>query len=485
MRMVGRELLKETGGSMLFNNKSLIRRQKNNVSDKVVGRIFRCKSNQGGFSLIEVLVAITILAVVSLPIISAFMTSSKVNLRARRQENANTVGQKVSENFKSLTLTDILKTTDAKNVTMTTSAATNQTIYNFNMGSYNYLGNTYSASDSGDEFYVTVELNPDDFADKNTVEEASKDNTNNNVNSFNMPSFSDLQEDKNFVIMRQVYENDNAALLELGCSPADMYRKVDLYVDVTDKIPGTNTLNVTSEGYKMYTQSVRMVITYCVFGDTSRTKTYTYDIGSTEIKGNVADEQYFNVYLFYNAYDRNRTDAQKDKSRDVINFHVNDGDATNSKFNTAMDINGKAMKDKQINLYLIEQTVKNASDPSITLKLQTSNISMKSGSSYNIQGMDLAKKTLGIGVNSNINILTNATCIQTYKSTVVHESDKTFNNATNTITQEIDPNTEIKYLYNMTVKIWINEKPSDGSEPFLTLQSTKENAREKKESAHE
>lgn len=470
---------------MLFNNKALIRRQKNNVSDKVVGRNLRRQSAQGGFSLIEVLVAITILAVVSLPIISSFMTASKVNLRARREENANTVGQKISENFKSLTLTDLLNSVGNENVTVDTSSVTGQKIYNFNMGSYNYLGNTYSASDSEDEFYVTVELNPDDFADKNTEEETAGDNINNNINSFNMPSFSNLEEDKNFVIMRQVYENDNAALLELGCSVADMYRRVDLYVDVTDKVPGTNKLNETSEGYKIYTQSVRMEITYCVYGDASRTRTYNYDIGSAEVKGNVADEKYFNVYLFYNAYDRNRTDAQKDKSRDVITFHVNDGDTTNSKFNTDMDINGKTMEDKQINLYLIEQSVKNASDTSVTLKLQTSNISLKNGSSHYVQGIDLAKKTLGIGVNSNINLLTNAECIQTYKKTVIHEADRTFDNATNTITQEVNPNTEIKYLYNMTVKVWINEKPSDGSEPFLTLQSTKENAREKKESAHE
>lgn len=470
---------------MLFNNKTLIRRQKNNVSDKVAGRNSRHKSGQGGFTLIEVLVAITILAVVSLPIISAFTTASKVNLRARREENANTVGQKVSENFKSLTLTDLLNSVGETNVTTNTSSATGQKVYSFNMGRYNNLGNTYSASDSGDEFYVTVELDPDDFSDKNTEEGAAGDNINNNINSFNMPSFSNLEEDKNFVIMRQVYENDNAALLDLGCSATDMYRKVDLYVDVTDKIPGTNMINETPEGYRMYTQSVKMVITYCVYGDASRTRTYNYDIGSTEVKGNVADEQYFNVYLFYNAYDRNRTDAQKDKSRDVITFHVNDGDATNSKFNTDMDINGKAMKDKQINIYLIEQAVKNAGDTSVTLKLQASNISLRDGSSHYVSGIDLAKKTLGIGVNSNINLLTNAECIQTYKSTVIHESEKTFDNATNTITQDVDPNMEIRYLYNMTVKVWINEAPSEGSEPFLTLQSTKENAREKKESAHE
>ena len=48
------------------------------------------KLNNSGFSLVEVLVAIVILAIISLPVLSTFSNAAKINAKARRTENANT-----------------------------------------------------------------------------------------------------------------------------------------------------------------------------------------------------------------------------------------------------------------------------------------------------------------------------------------------------------------------------------------------------------
>ena len=59
-------------------------------------RIYTGKHNSKGFSLIEVLIAVAILAIVTLPILKAFSTSAMVNRNARRQENANTAASAIA-----------------------------------------------------------------------------------------------------------------------------------------------------------------------------------------------------------------------------------------------------------------------------------------------------------------------------------------------------------------------------------------------------
>ena len=48
------------------------------------------KLNNSGFSLVEVLVAIVILAIISHPELSTFSNAARINNKARRTENANT-----------------------------------------------------------------------------------------------------------------------------------------------------------------------------------------------------------------------------------------------------------------------------------------------------------------------------------------------------------------------------------------------------------
>ena len=62
-------------------------------------RFFKFDNNDKGFSLVEVLVAMAVLAVISIPLIQTFVMSANVNKNAKRLQNATDVGQDVAEYF--------------------------------------------------------------------------------------------------------------------------------------------------------------------------------------------------------------------------------------------------------------------------------------------------------------------------------------------------------------------------------------------------
>lgn len=65
------------------------------------------KKKNSGFTLVEVLVAVAILAVVSIPIIQSFVSVAQVNGKARRRMIANTIAESLMEACKSTSLLEI------------------------------------------------------------------------------------------------------------------------------------------------------------------------------------------------------------------------------------------------------------------------------------------------------------------------------------------------------------------------------------------
>lgn len=64
--------------------------------------------NNKGFSLLELLVSITILAVVMIPMLHSFITSARANAKAKKVMEATTVAQNIMEEIKSDDLSDYL-----------------------------------------------------------------------------------------------------------------------------------------------------------------------------------------------------------------------------------------------------------------------------------------------------------------------------------------------------------------------------------------
>ena len=65
------------------------------------------KLNNRGMSLIEILVAIIILAVVTGPLLHSFVTAIKLNSKAKEQQRVITAAQSIMEGFKAYTLEEL------------------------------------------------------------------------------------------------------------------------------------------------------------------------------------------------------------------------------------------------------------------------------------------------------------------------------------------------------------------------------------------
>lgn len=68
----------------------------------------RCgRTGDAGFSLVELLIAVTILAIIVIPLLHMFVTSTRINVKSRQTLRATTVAQDIMEGLKAYTLEDV------------------------------------------------------------------------------------------------------------------------------------------------------------------------------------------------------------------------------------------------------------------------------------------------------------------------------------------------------------------------------------------
>ncbi|MCM1121038.1 MAG: prepilin-type N-terminal cleavage/methylation domain-containing protein [Eubacterium sp.] len=65
------------------------------------------KTPDAGFSLIELLVAVTILAIIVIPLLHMFVTSTRINVKSRQKLRATTLAQDIMEGLKAYTLEEV------------------------------------------------------------------------------------------------------------------------------------------------------------------------------------------------------------------------------------------------------------------------------------------------------------------------------------------------------------------------------------------
>lgn len=479
------------------------------------------KGKNKGFSLIEVLVAMVILAIMTMPMLTTFATTAKVNARARELEEANAIGQKVIERCKALSIEELLNgnsntiTNNAK-AGLTTPLTINNPVtgvydakaqllsnghylYSLTMASYTGSNVNKDASDivcyKGSNhlnYYVKATLSPNKGDAAGTGAGSSWV-----VNDYSMPAFAEVKDSSNYVLMKQIYEYDTSVKTilpsrssvvnpastdasgnvvvheetstETSVAKLSGIKKVvvlDVNVDF-DSTTNTYTQKpilyvkyyreLTADGTTHYSVNNDGDIIDLLDGnnvvDSTKDDVFIKKYTLTEQTGiNFTSKDFKDIYIFYSAYDRKYGSSGNTASDSVyINMNKNGGSAIPD---------GKEMK-----VFLVEQYVasndssiedRNAFRSSVQIKLDCSNIYINGTQSSGTTKL----KNNGLSVFSDVNGWTGGGASA----------------EANNITQNYNEDEE-RYLYTITVNIWVEENGVTpmSTTPYLTLTSTKEN----------
>lgn len=132
----------------------------------------RERGKNKGFTLIEVIIALAILAVALAPLIANFIVSSKMNLRSRKNLNAMNLAQDMMEGMRAYSTAEIIEKLDAAcgptPVTLESTLLPEGTNYNScvkNLDDSYTISDVQTAAGKGNDktnkYYVDVELIPD------------------------------------------------------------------------------------------------------------------------------------------------------------------------------------------------------------------------------------------------------------------------------------------------------------------------------------
>lgn len=152
--------------------------------------------NNSGFSLVEVLVAIVILAIISLPVLSTFSNAARINSKARRTENANTAINNIVEEAKITPLSDLLK---GEGEYTYTEVKNNGNLY--------YIvktnGADYYNGVNNQKFYIKTTFDKNKY----TAKTAGNDNSANDINSYGLSVYTDINSNNNYVYRDDSLDN--------------------------------------------------------------------------------------------------------------------------------------------------------------------------------------------------------------------------------------------------------------------------------------
>lgn len=473
---------------------------------------YKEKLNNKGFSLIEVLIAVAILAIVSLPILKAFSTSAMVNRNARRQENANTAATAITEQFKSMTLDRLLE----KYGDTTKYGLGEKITGDGESGDGSYKEKAYVYDDTGkyrfyvtsrdksyyegineEKFYVEVELNPELYEnqyDLNGNLITDGDNTSNNINSYDMPSFSDISSKENYVVRDILYKWDNDAKgnfisqinalnASKGTNEVFVPDKVIKSIEIINNITIDKSA-YTEIGEEAFLQEVTLVIKYEYTGLTAVEKTEklgenrfkvkrtkgesgdeVYRVGNTEPVYEDSDKLYGSmkdIYLFYMPYKAGNVSMANDKITISCNYE------------TEAAGDGKAIEYENIDTYIVEQDVENGAGDKI--HLQKENVLLYINGTKTIFDAEGRTTDLPSGAKKGpVSVYSNIKDWSRYNGEY-KKGDKDNDAGRNNGITVNNPDRAEKYLYTINVKVWLNkESMEQGEEPLADMTSTKEN----------
>lgn len=305
----------------------------------------KLKKNKG-FSLVEVLVAMTVLAIISIPLIRSFVISANVNKNAKRLQNATDIAQDISEYFCEVSLHDLnQKYKDNTALRENYLFDNKKGIVVFqNIGDGYTLDSDnvpYYEGEDSEDFYVTVVMDANAYSDVSAG--GIKD-----INEYISPELGDLFSVDTVTAFSQFTKYDGRIKTALKRAyPSDVPDDIE-YSDILKTVE----INIEQEqpAYPKvhYTFSITVTYTYCKKNINDYIKTdaalsYNFVIADDIVDGSGVIPD---LYLLYTPFDVHDDDHKGMFARDEIIINFIKGTDESSA--------GWA---KPVNVYLVQQDV--------------------------------------------------------------------------------------------------------------------------------
>lgn len=422
-------------------------------------------NNDRGFSLIEVLVAVVILAIITLPIINSFASAARINSKARQAENADTAASAVIEDFKALSI-DRLKEKYPEQYQYDESTG----IYTFNVTN---SGLDYYEGVNGEEFAINVVLDPTAYKDVVSEDGTYENNPTNNINSYGVPNFASLNTSKNYVIRDVIYRWDmdakgTFAIQSENYNESMIKKTLEITVDIGPADGNIDGNDIETE----FVQNVSGRIIYKYSGCDDVVKEFKLEenrfmIPQTDNKYMVsADTGVKNVYLFYVPFDKYTTEFVENLTGDewlsdtcyatdnvIINYNYN---------NEYSEVDYSAL-----DVYLVQQNILSVYNRDIYLNRKNVQVNINNNEKIDLNNYGTIDLSGSIGLKGGVSIYSNI-----YKWDTLKSPQAVRNNGL-TVNKE---DAVKDYLYTITVDVWLDNDSRDENEDTLTtVISTKEN----------
>lgn len=399
------------------------------------------KLNNSGFSLVEVLVAIVILAIISLPVLSTFSNAAKINAKARRVENANTAINNIVEEARIVSLDDLANGNGKYNYqTLGTSIDT-------------YLvadkGQQYFTGVDGEKYFIRTRFNGNPY-NSNADAAAGNKKTNNDINSAGLSVYADITSSNSYV-----YRDDSADteaikyfsdLNKTAVSRTDISKTIDVTISIKEKSSNHFTQDISVKviykyfkapgiyPYPDYTDRSMDMVTWEFPAHVTGSGTSTVYTISGELKDNAK-----NMYIFYTPYQGEAVSGQSYEET-ITEAEMTSDSVPTERININYDYpstysltsTDHIIKDVNVYLFEMEKVVKtsDSTDPS-KIKYKKMVTNMSNVYINGVKAISSANGTTPVTVFSNI---------------------KNWGEKNSVLTKHIN-NKDV--LYQMTVDVWL------------------------------
>lgn len=353
----------------------------------------RGKLNNAGFSLVELLVGVTILSIIVVPIMRSFTTSALTSSRAQSMQNATSVAEKVMEEVKTIpgntikgdmTGGEIKSFPKATPVKLDAGGNPLQDIEGNDI-TYNVYRHRYTrTATSGEVFDVYVEVSDLGYEEDAGTADVS------DINTVELPELYKIDSEDHFVISWEINNYDASAVENLAykTNVSKETIKNDGVKTTTVELSGGGTKpEPVPEGESKYKDLIsKCDVTYTYNGTELKYSVFTKYAKDIVIEQGKKGNSGPHLYLFYTPSKQVNTTDYFENEEIVI------------KDNTEVPVANAGEKYRQ-DLYVILQNVESiTTKPKISL--EGTNINPPSGSDLVVNGDKRVVPTSVLGHNN-------------------------------------------------------------------------------------